>query len=151
MVGLVRTSNQFKGWGHALAFDGEIKGWVTPKSGPRTPNPIAMGAMLCYPGVHILYTPLHCTAPHRGAYSTYTPALCTIQGRIFYIHPCTAAPHGTCLKKEERERKNVWLDLTAVKLAQEVGFVLPASALAREGKCLLTQFTVPPKGRGNPH
>ena len=122
MVGLVRTSNQFKGWGHALAFDGEIKGWVTPKSGPRTPNPIAMGAMLFYPGVHILYTPLHCTAPH-----------------------------GTCLKKEERERKNVWLDLTAVKLAQEVGFVLPASALAREGKCLLTQFTVPPKGRGNPH
>ena len=119
MVGLVRTSNQFKGWGHALAFDGEIKGWVTPKSGPRTPNPIAM---LCSPGVHILYTPLHCTAPH-----------------------------GTCLKKEERERKNVWLDLTAVKLAQEVGFVLPASALAREGKCLLTQFTVPPKGRGNPH
>ena len=61
MVGLVRTSNQFKGWGHALAFDGEIKGWVTPKSGPRTPNPIAMSAMLCFPGVHILYTPLHCT------------------------------------------------------------------------------------------
>ena len=59
MVGLVRTSNQFNGWGHALAFDGEIKGWVTPKSGPRTPNPIALSAMLCT----------------RGAYSIYTPAL----------------------------------------------------------------------------
>ena len=97
MVGLVRTSNQFKGRGHALVFDGEIKGWVTQKSGPRTPNLIAIGAMLHTNRVHILYTPLH------------------------------TAPHGTCLKKEERERrKNVWLDLTAVKLAQEVGFVLPA-------------------------
>ena len=46
------------------------------------------------------------------------------QGCIFCTHPCTAAPHGTC-SEEERERKNVWLGLTAVKLAQEVGFVLP--------------------------
>ena len=60
---------------------------------------------------------------------------------IFCIHPSTAA-HGTCL--EEKERKNVWLGLTAVKLAQEVGFVLPP-ALA--GNCLLT---VLPKGRANP-
>ena len=88
----------------------------------------------------------------RGAYSIYTPALYHTGAQILYTSLNCTAPHETCLKKEEeRERKNVWLDLTAVKLAQEVGFVLPASALAREGKCLLTQFTVPPKGRGNPH
>lgn len=62
---------------------------------------------------------------------------------IFSIHPCTALRHTELAWR--RERKNVWLGLTAVKLAEEVGFVLPP---AFPGKCLLT---VPPKGRANPH
>ena len=62
-----------------LAFDGEIKDRVTPKSGPGTPNPIALSATQC----------------------TENKELALWQ-----------------------RRKNVWLGLTAVKLAQGVGFVL---------------------------
>ena len=89
-----------------LAFDGEIKDWVTPKSGPGTPNPIALSATQC----------------------TENKELALWQ-----------------------RRKNVWLGLTAVKLAQGVGFVLHQRALG-SGKWLLTVcslLTVPPKGRGN--
>ena len=82
MVGMVRTSNQFKGWGHALAFDGEIKGWVTPKSGPRTPNPIARGRNAQHHQGCIFY--IHpCTVPHRGANSIYIPKLhCTTRNLL---------------------------------------------------------------------
>ena len=89
-----------------LAFDGEIKDRVTPKSGPGTPNPIALSATQC----------------------TENKELALWQ-----------------------RRKNVWLGLTAVKLAQGVGFVLHQRALG-SGKWLLTVcslLTVPPKGRGN--
>ena len=57
-----------------LAFDGEIKDWVTPKSGPGTPNPIALSSTQCRENKELALW---------------------------------------------QRRKNVWLGLTAVKLAQE--------------------------------
>ena len=89
-----------------LVFDGEIKDRVTPKSGPGTPNPIALSATQCAENKELALW---------------------------------------------QRRKNVWLGLTAVKLAQGVGFVLHQRALG-SGKWLLTVcwlLTVPPKGRGN--
>ena len=78
MVGLVRTSNQFNGWGHALAFDGEIKGLGYTEIGTSDPKPNCI---------------------ERNAQR---------QGRIFYIHPCTAT-HGTCLDTGGKERMFGWI------------------------------------------
>ena len=76
-----------------------------------------------------------------------------------YTEIGTRDPKPDCIERnaENKElalwqrRKNVWLGLTAVKLAQGVGFVLHQRALG-SGKWLLTVcwlLTVPPKGRGN--